>query len=166
MAESLLNLHVANTLPSDIPELLLTKTNHPSWLPRTQTCSPLGLSSPAPTGWLCSLSGTLPGMVVISLPPPSSVSCPGLLKSCFYLFAQPLATGTFIDRPKTNWEQGPAGSVNTDQSIRTTPLQKSHGQAQSQGREAQWSSHEGVVLGRWMILLKSSKQLSFPTLLT
>lgn len=42
--------------------------------------------------------------------------------------AQPLATGIFIDRSKTNWEQGPLASVNTDsrlnQSFRTTPLQR------------------------------------------
>jgi len=36
---------MANTLPSDIHELSLTKTCIPSWLPRTQICSPLGLSS-------------------------------------------------------------------------------------------------------------------------
>ena len=49
MVGSLLNLHVANTLPSDIPELLLTKTYIPSWLPETQICCPLWLNFLAPT---------------------------------------------------------------------------------------------------------------------
>lgn len=33
------NLHMANILPSDIPELLFTKITILSWLTWTQTCS-------------------------------------------------------------------------------------------------------------------------------
>lgn len=40
MVGPLPNLHVVNTLPLDIPELLLTKIYIPSWLLLTQTLQP------------------------------------------------------------------------------------------------------------------------------
>jgi len=113
VARLLPNLHVANILPSDIPELLLTKTYIPSWLPCTHTCSPLGLSSPAPTWWLCSMSSTPQawllllsqhGSYLFSAPP--SVPCRGILKSCLFLPAQ-LPTGNFIYQSKLIWGRVP-----------------------------------------------------------
>ena len=103
MVGSLLNLHEANTLPSDIPELLLTKTYIPSWLPQTQTCSLLRLCSLSgmlqpQTWWLLFLSWHGSSL----LPAPPSVSCLGILKSCLCLPAQ-LATGNFIYQSKPTW---------------------------------------------------------------
>jgi hypothetical protein len=136
MTGTLPNCHVANPPPSpppprpDIPELLHTKTYIPSWLPWTQMCSPLGLSSPSsyraaklsvplrsgissllptPTP---SIADLLPSFLVpcphpgiLKVPPLSVLSYPAIGRQQLYL---PI---------RTNWEQGPSIALHVDVQI-------------------------------------------------
>lgn len=108
MAGPLLNLHVANTLPSGIPESTLTKSRFYSCYPAPFRAALLG--PPAPPFCL-SLPPAPSGVVRLlhpSCPPPPSSVLPGNPKSPACLPAQPLATGDFYFPITASWGQGPS----------------------------------------------------------
>jgi hypothetical protein len=109
MAGSLPNFHIAISSSLILLNYLLTKIYSPFLLSWTQLVGSLGPLFPALT-WLCAFLQQLSSLVLL-LPWHGGTksffprfSCPGNLKSCLCLAAQPLAANNLIYQPE------PAGS--------------------------------------------------------
>lgn len=120
-----LKLHATNTLPSDSPELLLTKIYIPSLLPWTQPFCALS-SAPLRPGLY-----SFPGMAALSSP--ALVPCPGILKSYLCFLPSNWPPATLFTNQKQLGGRDPVsyvqtckfpcnlGDLNNISSIRTNP---------------------------------------------